>query len=34
MRIIALVTDAAPAERILTHIGEPPRQLGTFGAND
>ena len=25
MRIIAFVTDAAPVERILTHIGEPPR---------
>ncbi len=25
MRIIAFVTDAAPVERILNHIGEPPR---------
>jgi hypothetical protein len=25
MRIIAFVTEAAPVERILTHIGEPPR---------
>jgi hypothetical protein len=24
MRIIAFLTDAAPIERILTHIGEPP----------
>ena len=27
MRIIAFVTDAAPVERILTHIGEPRRPL-------
>jgi hypothetical protein len=25
MRIVAFITDAAPVERILTHIGEPPR---------
>ncbi len=25
MRIIAFITDAAPVERMLTHIGEPPR---------
>ena len=25
MRIVAFVTEAAPVERILTHIGEPPR---------
>jgi hypothetical protein len=25
MRIIAFITEAAPVERILTHIGEPPR---------
>jgi hypothetical protein len=25
MRIIAFVTDTAPVEQILTHIGEPPR---------
>jgi hypothetical protein len=25
MRLIAFATDAAPIERILTHIGEPPR---------
>jgi hypothetical protein len=25
MRLIAFITEAAPVERILTHIGEPPR---------
>jgi hypothetical protein len=25
MRVIAFVTEAAPTERVLTHIGEPPR---------
>jgi hypothetical protein len=25
MRIIAFITEATPIERILTHIGEPPR---------
>jgi hypothetical protein len=25
MRVIAFLTEAAPTERVLTHIGEPPR---------
>jgi hypothetical protein len=32
MRIIAFITEAAPVEQILTHIGEPPRRPGAAAA--
>jgi hypothetical protein len=32
MRIIAFITEAAPVQQILTHIGEPPRRPGAAAA--